>query len=216
MKIGHFIPAYRQTIHPSVADQREQEAIWAKTHAHSWVSAWLDVANGDLARNRAMAMFAAHEVDYLMMQDSDLWACNPDNPLQAVAALPALLETAQRTGAALVGAICGLRRSNAPANVYPFKPGEVYAADRVGSGMILIDMRQVAKIGETYQGPWFARTHSDDRCTELDVGGDIFFCEVLRGHGCALFVDGTIATSHQDLRSLVYSPDVGPGEPAAE
>ncbi len=216
MRIGHFIPAYRQAIHPSVADQREDDAVWALSNGHSWQRMWLDVFSCDLARNMAIETALRTECDYLMMQDADVWAHDPGNPTMAAPALPLLMETAEATGAGAVAAICALRRRDSRVNVEPFRPGEVYLAEKVGTGMILIDIRQIRKISEAYKGPWFARTYKDSRQTELDVGGDVFFALALRQHLVQVAVDGRIATHHADLRPLSYQPPKGSGQPAAE
>ena len=100
-----------------------------------------------------------------------------------------------------------LRRSGADSSVVPDKPGEVYEAERAGTGLMLIDLAQINGIAKVYEGPWFRRTYLDQRETKLDRTGDYWFCETVRQYGGIVVGDARFLTEHAVTRTLVYDPN---------
>lgn len=205
MKVGYFVPAYRQNEHAYLRMQavvEERASVKAGYEVSPW---WIDC--GDIAQARRIALHHSveHGHDYLLMQDSDIYV--PDGR----SAIVPMLETAQKHNAAAVAAICGLRRIRAESvqpNVLPFKPGEVYEAEKAGTGLMLIDVGWVRERYDEYTGPWFERTWKDERHLQLDTGEDIFFCKIVRAMGGSLWVDGRVHTVHAytDTMHLRYPP----------
>lgn len=198
-KIGYWVPCYRQNLTIQLAYQmlRDTMVLSAAGHGvHHWFNDSTDLT---AARNEALERAMADGHDYLLMQDSDIYCPKGD-----MSPLAELLKTMQKTGATMVSSVCGLRRielSKVEWNVKPLAKGE-YEADCFGTGMVLIDVAKVKEIAEQYDGPWFARTYSDARHSQQDIGHDIFFCRVLTGHGHKLWVNADIPTVH------VYSDHV--------
>lgn len=195
MIIGHFTPSYTP-ISPGQTAQilREESVLHGRLgYDYRWWSE--ECSDIVMLRNRALAQAIEWGCDYLCMQDSDIQSRS------SVGAIALLLETARKTDAAMVAAICGLRRKPACANVEPCKPGEVYKATKVGTGLVLIDCKQVATIKER----WFDKSYSEDG-TSIDVGEDIWFCQVLDRAGMSIYVDGRVPTTHamKDLETLDY------------
>lgn len=195
MRIGHFIPSYRPMC-DGLSGQllREQDTL---AHRLGYDYRWWAEETSDIVvlRNRALKDAILQECDYLCMQDSDIWS------KASVGAIAFLLETARKHDAALVAAICGLRRIPACANVSPCHFGEVYEADKVGTGLVLIDCKQAAKLG----GMRFGRKYNEDG-TEILVGEDIWFSHRLAEAGMKIYVDGRVPTTHgrRDVETLDY------------
>lgn len=195
MIIGHFTPTYTPICPGQVAQILREESVLHDRlgYDYRW---WSEERSSIVSvRNSALRDAISMGCDYLLMQDSDVWSKS------SMGAVAPMLATARETGAAAVAAIVGLRRKKAAANVLPCRPGEVYAAEKAGTGMILIDCAQAEEVG----APWFANTYSNDGC-EIEVGEDIHFCRLLRKHGKALYVDGRIPTTHvrRDVWTLDY------------
>lgn len=195
MIIGHFTPSYTP-ISPGQTAQilREESVLHGRLgYDYRWWSE--ECSDIVMLRNRALAQAIEMGCDYLCMQDSDIQSRSN------MGAIVLMLETARSTGAAMVAAICGLRRKPVCANVEPCRPGEVYEAEKAGTGLVLIDCKQVAGIKER----WFDKSYTDDG-TAIDVGEDIWFCQVLKRNGMSLYVDGRVPTTHamKDLETLDY------------
>lgn len=199
MKIGHFTPSY-SPLCPGLTAQTHREAATLCDRL-GYEYTWWDLCNSDISRVRNLALKRAIDTgcDFLCMQDSDIWSKS------SIGAIAPMLATARETGAAMVAAICGLRRTPASANVEPCKPGEVYEATKAGTGLVLIDCAQVAEMLETEGGIAFDRKLSADG-TEIELGEDIYFCRRLRTAGLTIFVDGRVPTTHvnRDVRTLDY------------
>lgn len=199
MKIGHFTPSYTP-ICPGLTAQTHREAATLCDRL-GYTYQWWDSCNSDIARVRNIALKRAIDTgcDYLCMQDSDIWSKS------SIGAIAPMLATARETGAAMVAAICGLRRDPPSANVEPAKPGEVYEATKVGTGLVLIDCKQVEDMLEEDGGKAFDRTLSEDGC-DIEVGEDIYFSRRLRKAGLQIYVDGRVPTTHvnRDVKTLDY------------
>jgi len=205
MNIMHWFPAYRAQLLAHAACQMLVDAGALNREGIGYMPWWTDSSDLPRARNEALQKAVDEGFEYIAMQDSDIY-CPAGSPLKM------LVETAQETGAALVGAICGLRRirlEQVAPNVRPFRHGEVYRGDRVGTGLVLIDARQVSQWAETYHGPWFARTYHDERQTQLDFGEDFFFSAICHRMGGTIWIDGRVETIHAytDHKHLHYRPE---------
>lgn len=208
MKIGFWVPTYRETLPMRLVRQKDIDTAAVRDAGHEY--RWWWSSSSDIARMRNEALERARELelDYLMMQDDDIYCPEDASPMLR------LLETAQSTGATITGAICGLRRirlDQVAPNCRPFVgDGTAYEAERIGTGMVLIDVAQVNRMAEQYTGPWFGRTYHDGRQTRANYGEDFFFCEIVRGLGGKVVIDGCIQTVHAytDHNHLRYSPQV--------
>lgn len=202
IKLAHWTPAYRGMMRAELRNQSlldfctlaEQKVTYG-----SWHTASADLAR---ARNEAVEHAIARGFDYLAMQDADVCAIMTDE--QQESPLAQLLETAQAKSALLVGALCVLRRGHGEVNVDPLADG-VYRADSIGTGLVLIDLRQLIARATTadYTGPWFANTYKDARHTRLERGEDMFFCELVKALGGEIWADARIATDHD---GRLYKP----------
>ena len=83
-------------------------------------------------------------------------------------------------------------------NVYPWRAGEVYECEKLGTGIVLIDLHQIRQWYDERTQPCFWRTYSDHGVTQ-EIGQDIWFTrDIVRGHGGTVFCDGRISTTHCD------------------
>lgn len=198
MKIGHFTPSYTP-ISPGQTAQilREESILHGRLgYEYRWWSE--ELSDIVVIRNRALAQAIEWDLDYLCMQDSDI------HSKSSMGAIVLMLETARTTGAAMVAAICGLRRKPHTANVEPCHAGTVYEAKKAGTGLVLIDCRQIAE-AQNDNSQWFGKTYGPNGTT-IDVGEDIWFCQRLRDAGLSIYVDGRVPTTHamKDLKTLDY------------
>ncbi|MHC4701713.1 MAG: hypothetical protein ACYTFQ_14200 [Planctomycetota bacterium] len=161
-------------------------------------------------------------VDYLWMQDADNWSPMGGGPLMP------MLETMQTTGAVAVFAIVSMRTRPPRANVWPCKPGKVYELEKAGTGMVLIDLKQIRPWYDSYPGPLFGRIYSDAKQHTARIGLDIFFTKLMRGKApdgskpsLKVVCDGRIPTVHADAThpheydGNTYPEDTGIGAPTA-
>ncbi len=195
MRIGHFTPTYTPICdeqHVQVLREKDTLQDRLMFDYRRWTANASDIV---ILRNRALAYAIEMECDYLCMQDSDIFSKHP------MGAIAPLLETAVKTGAAMVAAICGMRKAGAPANVEPCRPGEVYEAERVGTGLVVIDCKMASKI----VGMAFAKIYDVDG-TNIRTGEDVWFCERLQELGAKIFVDGRVPTTHinRDVLTLDF------------
>lgn len=200
MKIRHFTPSYTPITPGQVAQiLREEDTLHSRLkYDYEWSSE--ECSDIVVIRNRALKHAIESGCDYLCMQDSDIFSKS------SVGAIAPMLETARTTGAAMVAAICGLRRQPIRSNVEPSKPGEVYEAEKAGTGLVLIDCKQIAdKTNPDVPARWFDKEYSKDG-TEVSVGEDIWFCKWLKARDLTLYVDGRVPTTHarKDLETLDY------------
>ena len=204
MKVGWWVPTYRGGLSMEAIRQKDLDRAAVIDAGGEFV--WWYSMSCDIARMRNEALEHARKIgcDYLFMMDDDIFSPG-DSPLAM------LLETAKANDATLTGAICGLRRiqlETVAPNCRPLKLGEVYQGERIGTGMVLIDVRRISKLAENYTGPWFGRTYKDERQTLADFGEDFFFCAVLEQAGHSIWIDGRVPTVHcyTDKEHLRYDP----------
>lgn len=195
MIIGHFTPSYTPITQGQVAQiLREENMLNGRLdYDYRW---WSEELSDIVAiRNRALKAAIDMGCDFLCMQDSDIYSKSN------VGAIALMLATARETGAAMVAAICGLRREPVTANVYPCHAGKVYEAEKAGTGLVLIDCEQAAKL----EGRAFDKTYNKDG-TAIEIGEDIWFCRQLRDAGMKIYVDGRVPTTHirKDAETLDY------------
>lgn len=190
ISIGHYVPAYNEQVNVSVVSQALMDCIEAAQAGHSY-RFWSGHSCDLIAmRNQALDKALSLGLDYLFMQDADVFSDVPGGPLKQ------LLRTAQETGAAMVGALVTMRTDPPRANSWPVMPGEVFECHKLGTGMVLINLNKVREWYADYQGPCFARTYESDKCIQPKVGSDIFFCYVIQQHGQTVVCDATIPTTH--------------------
>jgi len=210
IKILHWVPAYGGSIDVRIAGQVQVDCSAMTKLGFGYQFWWTDSSDLPRSRNHALEMAIDKGFDYILMQDSDIY-------VPRVSPMAMLLQTAIDKQAVMTGAICGLRRishDSVPPNVRPYKQGEVYEVERIGTGLVLIDCQQVAKWRDEYDGPWFARTYHDARQTSIDFGEDFFFCAICARFGGIMFADGRIPTVHAytDHLHLRYPPEDTGGE----
>jgi hypothetical protein len=143
-------------------------------------------------RNAALHRAITEDFDFLFMQDSDVFSTATNGPIGS------LLGTAIETGATVVGAAVTMRTRPPKANVWPCHPGEVFEADKIGTGMVLLNLNKMREWYADYDGPCFSRVYETDKSIVPKIGSDIFFSYVVRQHGGKIVCDGTVPTVHKD------------------
>ena len=202
VRIGHFTPAYTPICPGQTAQLlREQDTLDGLGYEYRWW-AW-ELSDIVAVRNMALKQALEWDLDYLVMQDSDVWSKS------SIGAVAPLLSACQQSGAAMVAALVGLRQNPHRANVQPVKPGELYEAEKVGTGLVLIDLAKIRAVEKQEQ--WFGREYNAFG-DQIVVGEDIYFCRNLQRHGLKVYVEGRIPTTHanKDVTTLDY-----PGAAAA-
>jgi hypothetical protein len=185
VRIGHYLPAYRQSVHVQVALAMAREASWCAGAGHVHVPFFTDINGIARARNIAVATAMKAGCDVLLMQDSDTFALPEHN----YSAIERLLATMIEHDAAVVGAPYPVRNGETMC-CEPARPGEVYPGE-VGTGLMLIDLRKLADLPR----PWFRFVEADDGST-VTCGEDIYFCRLAKSAGYKVLVDYTIPVGH--------------------
>ncbi len=157
---------------------------WVFSSRHSCDLVWM--------RNTMLDRAIQQGFDWLFSQDADVFSRAPQGPLIE------LIKTATETDATICSPLHTLRMNPPRANAWPVKIGEVYEAEKVGSGMILLNLNKMREWYFDYQGPCFFRTYDTDKGVKQAVGLDIFFSYVVRQHGGKIIIDGRIPTTHVD------------------
>lgn len=202
LKIAHFIPAYNELISANVCSQTHRDHASLFGAGHDW-QLWIK-HSCDLVwlRNGQLDRAIQGGFDFLVMQDADCFSQAARGPIIH------LLETATQTGATITSPLISLRTRPPRANAHPVKIGEVYEAEKVGSGMILLNLHLIREWYEDYKGPCFFRTYDTDKGVKQQVGLDVFFSYVVRQHGGRIVIDGRIPTVHVDAcYQHVYIPN---------
>jgi hypothetical protein len=190
VKIGHYIPAYNEQVNVNIMSQTLMDSIQCANAGHEY-RFWAQHSCDLIAmRNQTLNRALVTGLDYLFMQDSDVFSDAPGGPL-----LP-LLEVAEHTGATITAALVSMRTDPPRANVWPVRVGEVYEAEKVGTGMVLLNLNKIREWYDEYQGPCFQRVYEDDRAITPKIGSDIFFSYVVRDHGGTIVCDARIPTTH--------------------
>lgn len=157
---------------------------WVFSSRHSCDLVWL--------RNTTLDKAIEGGFDWLFSQDADVYSAAKGGPLKY------LLDTAIKTNATITSPLVSLRTVPPKANAWPVKIGEVYEAEKVGTGMVLLNLNLIRDWYSDYKGPCFARTYDTDKGVHQAVGLDIFFSYVVRQHGGKIVIDGRIPTTHVD------------------
>ena len=185
MKYGYFTPAYRGYVAAQTRSNFAAAALYAASRGSYLLDLWCDMSNVARARNWALAMAVESGLDLLLMQDSDVYTEPDVNPL---AVLEATLD-----GAAAVGAVVPLRDGKR-VNVEPFRVDRAYDCDRIGTGLLLIDVNYIRQCRKS-SGAWFANRFNGDG-TEIEMSEDVHFCEQIRSAGGRVRANPTIPTRH--------------------
>lgn len=210
MKIGIYVPSIDSRVYSQFAMQQIPNEVAALGRdGHQYMGLHASTCDLVQMRNEALELARQYELDYLCMQDADIYG-------PTGAPLAKLVELAHEKGAAMTAAVCGLRRpeiDRVQCNVKPFHPGETYEAEEVGTGMVCISIAEIERIAKEFDGPWFTRTYKDSRHSDPAVGLDIYFSRLLRAHGGTIWVDGNLETvhvcnDHEKLRFLGAMTDV--------
>lgn len=208
LRLGHYTPAYNEQINASIVAQAMADSDWCAENGHQyrfWGGHSCDLI---AMRNQALDRAINLGLDYLYMQDSDVFSDEPGGPLKS------LVRTAEETGATMVGALVSMRTDPPRANVWPVMPGEVYECHKIGTGMVLINLNKVREWYADYEGPCFDRVYETPKKITPKVGSDIFFCYVIQQHRGLVVCDATISTTHvNQCHRLSYN---GEGIPNAE
>lgn len=202
MRVGYFGPWYGGQPSAWVAFQYGAEIEAAHGTDYRIIAAWEDRLGIDMTRNAACEWARQGRFHYLYFQDADVWSDR--------AVIPQMVEVAEETRASVVALAVPLRRGERRINVFPWKPGKVYEADKAGSGILLVRIAELDRIAASHDGPWFKRTYADERRTVVAETGDVAFCKLVRRHQGRLFVDARISTYHAGTQVLTYhAPNAG-------
>lgn len=189
-RLCHWVPAYNEQVNINIASQAMRDLVWCSDNGisytfrggHSCDLVWL--------RNSALDRAIRDGYDWMVQQDADVFSDAPLGPIEA------LIRTARETGATIAGALVTMRTDPPKANVWPVHVGEVFEADKIGTGMVLINLNKMREWYADYQGPCFARTYETDKGVVQKIGLDIFFSYVVRQHGGLIVCDATVPTTH--------------------
>jgi hypothetical protein len=189
-RLCHWIPAYNEQVSVNVVSQVLRDAFSCAENGvsytfrggHSCDLVWL--------RNQALDRAIREGYDWMVQQDADVFSEAAGGPILD------LLQTAEETGATVTGALVSMRTDPPRANVWPVHPGEVFEADKIGTGLVLINLNKVREWYDDYQGPCFARTYDTDKGVVQKIGLDVYFCYVVRQHGGLIVCDARIPTVH--------------------
>jgi hypothetical protein len=196
VRIGYFIPAYRQDCHIEVAMDLARGVSWLGTtdyHGAQVVPFWVDATGIARARNLAVDIAYKHEFDALVMQDADCFTPGPTSTLEQ------LFTSLMVENAAVVGAAIAIR-NGAGMNCDPAEPGALYEGD-VGTGLMMIDLRRLRALPR----PWFVHRDTPDGLT-VARSEDIYFCQHVRAHGHRALVDYTFPTGHASTGVVGTAP----------
>lgn len=189
LRIGHFMPAYRERCHIQAAYSMLRELEWARERGHEFLPFYRASCNIARSRNYALESASALECDYLLMQDADCFV-HPDHG----AALPTMIATLEEPSA-VATALVFMCRDRKRLNCEPVREGERYPGE-VGTGYMLIDTRKLRELEPP--DPWFRFVG--------DMGEDIAFCRTLAALGYPVIVDYTIPTVHAGEKNLLVLP----------
>ena len=186
MRVAHFVPAYRATVHAEVALGMAREATWCASNGWEHVPFYTDCNGIARARNLAVREAMRHRCDLLLMQDADGFMIpSAETP----SAIGHLWRTMHKADAAVVGAVFVVRNGQT-VNCEPARPGETYDGE-VGTGLMLIDLRRLDSLAL----PWFVQRDGADGCS-VALGEDIGFCRAVSAIGQRVIVDYSIRTGH--------------------
>ena len=184
MKIGFYVPCYREQIDIHVSYEQVRAERWCNSHGHELIPWHGTSTNVARLRNEAIKQAREFDCDRLIMVDADCYS----NTVTGL--LGNLMLSMDDTGAAACGAVFACRKGDR-VNCEPAIKRRVYEGE-VGTGAMLFDMRQLERLPL----PWFVDELNEDG-TERVCGEDIYCCRYLNECGFSTFVDYTIDTSHR-------------------
>jgi hypothetical protein len=176
MRIGLFVPCYRGQVRLEHMRAHSRNREWAIMNDHEVGDLDAQTCHIDVSRNAAVALARSYECDRLLMMDADVGV-----PVSHCG-LAHLMRLMDEASAAVVGSVV-LRRTGA---VNVFDDGR-----SVGTGLILLDIRQLAR----FEPPWFQPRYTPDG-SDLAASGDIAFCRLVRARGMRVVVDDALPTVH--------------------
>lgn len=199
MRIGYFGPWRGSHVHAVLAFQLANDMLKVAAAGHTMELSYADELGVDHVRNAALERARKTELDWLVMQDADVFAgCAP---------ILEMVECGIEHGAAIVTAPVMLRRNDIVTNVEPEPTSsEPYQGETSGAGLIAIRIAEIDRIAEGYDGPWFVRSYHDKRQTRVAVTGDLYFSGLVKARGGRLVVHAGIPTTHTMISSLAYEP----------
>ena len=197
MRIGYYVPAYRETVTMAHVYTRLFDQTWASAKGYELAHFHSSSSNIAMQRNWAIKRARQEECNYLMMLDSD---CGVEGHEPA---LKRMLYTMHNQDAALVG-LPFIARTRDKVTAEPANPGRVYVGE-VGTGCVLIDMGALEDVAL----PWFVDELTEDG-TERKCGEDIHFCRKLEELGKTCIIDYTLPTIHIAEEGLYLNPGDAP------
>lgn len=184
MRVAHLLPAYRGTVHASVAIGMSRDAIVCAERKWKHMPFLIDAHGVERVRNMGVRVAYENNADLMLMQDADTFALEP-----AFGSLESLYAAMEKHDAAAVGAAVVVRNGERM-NCEPARPGESYEGE-VGTGIMLVDLRRLRDLPR----PWFRMLTAPDGET-VQQSEDIFFCRQLKAYGHKVIVDYTFPTGH--------------------
>jgi hypothetical protein len=216
--VWQWVPAYNLQVHANLMIQFLKDGVAFDVIKKDAESRGRDVSNWHWAvkvdhscaltcmRNKIIEKALAEGVDYLMMQDSDVYCL--ETPF------PKLLGALYAHDATAAYAAVLMRTRPIEVNVWPepsAATGNVFEVEKAGTGCVLIDLNKIREWRDKWEGPLFDRIYHDVRRTKQRIGHDVFFAKLIRDPivGGRLVCDCTIPTVHVDGTRLL-SYDGGP------
>lgn len=186
MRIGHFTPAYGGKVEAPLVGTVLADCLWAHAAGHEFRWWYADVQPVDRSRNMALARARELGCDWLLMLDADVF-CDPRGSLLEA------LAGSLAGGATAVGAVV-VHRGAERVCVEPVRPSEVYRADKVGTGALLVDVVALDRLASPSHA-WF-RTQLDTSGVHVECGEDVFFCREVTRLGGEVVANFQIPTRH--------------------
>lgn len=197
MKIGLFCPAYHGQIHieTSYAWMAEDDAC--ERRGWQLFPYYRDSTFLTVSRNYALRVARENKLERLVMWDADISV-----PSLARGQVLHHLEAALHRFDAAVAGLAVVLRNMQRVNCEPAQPGEVYEVEKLGTGIVLID---VARVVAAVDPPWFGvRTTTDG--SGVDEGEDCYFVRRCREAGLRVVCDYTLPTMHLAAIPLSTEP----------
>jgi hypothetical protein len=174
------------------------EAAWCTANGVRHVPAFADMHGVDRARNKAVEIADESGADYLLMQDADCFYRHLQGVGRggfAIESLMIAIEEHDSAAAALVFPV----RNGQHLNVEPLRPNTTCVAEKIGAGVLLLDMRRLKNVPR----PFFRYVWNDDGSM---VGEDIYFCRHIQRHGLSIAADCTMVTFHSSEEAHPFDP----------
>lgn len=187
LAIAYYVPCYRGQLRVETAYTMVRDALWAQSQGHEIQPFHRSTCSIDAARNYGLGVAIRADADLLLMIDADVYVQPP------ASGLALLVARWRETGAACIGAAVPSRRGGLNCDPPRGSDGAPVFPGVVGTGLMLIDVRQVRSISP----PWFTTTLTPDG-ERVQTGEDIAFCQLAQRRGLTVLVDSTVPTGHMD------------------